>query len=54
MIVNGRKIFIIGTFIIVMAIVVVLCVGYFTEDKKTEYDGVLVINTSIDLKEEEG
>lgn len=54
MIVKGRKIFIIATFIIVTAIVVVLCVGYFAEDKKTEYDGVLAMESSIDLDEQEG
>ncbi len=54
MIVKGKKIIIIVTFIIITAIAVVLCVGYFTEDKKTEYDGVLAMESSIDLDEQEG
>jgi|LSQX01.2.fsa_nt_gb uncharacterized protein YpmB len=43
MIVKKRKIFIIATFIIITAIIVVLCVGYLTDEKKTEYDGTLAI-----------
>lgn len=42
MIIRKKRIFIITTFLIVTAIAVVLCVGYFTDDKKTEYDGTLV------------
>jgi hypothetical protein len=42
MIIRRKKILFITTFLIVTAIAVVLCVGYFTEDKKTEYDGTLV------------
>lgn len=43
MIVKKRKIFLIAIFLIVTAIVIVLCVGLFKEDKKTEYDGTLAI-----------
>ncbi|NLO10286.1 MAG: hypothetical protein GX129_10540 [Clostridiales bacterium] len=50
MIVKKRKIFIIATFLVIAAIAVVLCVGYFTEDKKTEFDGVLAINSLLDSK----
>lgn len=42
MIIRKKRIFLIATFLIVTAIVVVLCVGYFTDNGKTEYDGTLV------------
>lgn len=51
MLVRKKKIFIIATFLIVAAIAIVLCVGYFTDDKKTEYDGTLV---KFDVTEQEG
>jgi hypothetical protein len=50
MIVKKRKVFIIATFLLIMAIAVVLCVGYFTEDKKTEFDGVLALISIFDSK----
>lgn len=50
MIVKKRKIFIIATFLIITAIAVVLCVGYLTEDKKTDYNGTLVLYSSINSK----
>ncbi len=42
MIFRKKRIFLIATFLIVTAIAVVLCVGYFTKEKKTDYDGTLV------------
>lgn len=42
MVVKKRKVFLIATFLIIVAIVVVLFVGYFTGDKKNEYEGTLV------------
>lgn len=41
MLVKKRRMFLIATFIIVTAIAVVLYVGFFTKDEKTDYDGVL-------------
>lgn len=55
MIVKKRRIFILAAFLIITAVIVVLCVGYFTEDKKTEYDGVLAKIENTDRIEcEEG
>ena len=51
MIVKKRRIFVIATLLIVMAILVVLCVGYFTDDKLKEYDGTLVRMESVELAE---
>jgi hypothetical protein len=51
MLVRKKKTFIIATFLIVAAIAIVLCVGYFTEDKKNEYDGTLV---KFHVTEQEG
>lgn len=42
MVVKKRKVFLITTFLIIAAIVVVLFVGYFTGEKKVEYEGTLV------------
>lgn len=42
MLFKKRRIFIIATFLIITAIAVALCVGYLTEDKKSEYEGTLV------------
>lgn len=42
MVIRKRKLFFITTFIIIAAIAVVLFVGYFTGDKKIDYDGTLV------------
>lgn len=41
-VVKKQKVFLIATFLIIAAIVVVLFVGYFTGDKKKEYEGTLV------------
>jgi hypothetical protein len=49
--IRKKRIFIIATFLIVTAIAVVLCVGYFTEDEKTVYDGTLAW---IETNEQEG
>lgn len=51
MIVKRRRIFVIATLLLVTAIVVVLCVGYFTEDKKIQYDGTLVKIEKVELAE---
>jgi hypothetical protein len=51
MVVRRKRIFIIATFLLITAIAVVLYVGFFTEDKKTEYDGVLALNSSFELNE---
>jgi hypothetical protein len=37
-----KKVFWIAAFIVVAAIAIVLCVGYFTEGQATEFDGTLV------------
>lgn len=42
MIFRWKRIYIIATLLIVVAIAVVLCVGHFTEEEKTVYDGTLV------------
>ena len=42
MVIKRKKIIILTTILIVTAIAVVLCVGYFSADKKIEYDGILV------------
>lgn len=42
MTVKKKKIFLITTFIIITAVVIVLCVGYFTKNPISEYDGTLV------------
>ncbi|NLK99150.1 MAG: hypothetical protein GX271_00615 [Clostridiales bacterium] len=51
MIVKRRRIFIVATFLVVAAIAVVLCVGYFTEEKKTDYDGILAHIEYLELGE---
>jgi len=40
--VRKRRIFVIATFLIIAAIAVVLCVGFFADEKKKEIDGTLV------------
>lgn len=42
MLIKKRRLFFITTFIIIAAIAVVLFVGYYTGDKKIDYDGTLV------------
>lgn len=49
-----KRILLIATFLIITAIAVVLCIGYFTEEKKNEYDGILAINSSMASREWEG
>lgn len=48
--VKKRRIFLIATFLIVTAIAIVLCVGYFTEDKKTEYNGTLAMTENVEME----
>lgn len=50
MLIKKRRLLIITTFLIVTAIAVVLCVGYFTEDKKTEYNGTLAMTENVEME----
>lgn len=42
MLLKKRKLILVATFLIIAAIALVLFVGYFTGDKKYEYEGTLV------------
>ncbi len=42
MMLKKRRIFLLGAFLIIAALAVALWVGFFTGDKKSEYDGTLV------------
>ena len=42
MMLKKRRIFLLGAFLIIADLAVALWVGFFTGDKKSEYDGTLV------------
>ena len=42
MTVKKKKLFLITTFIVITAVVIVLCVGYLIKSPISEYDGTLV------------
>lgn len=42
------RLFVVATFLIIAAIVVVICVGFFTDNNKKELDGTLV-DTQIEM-----
>lgn len=46
MILKRKKLILITTFIIVTALAIVLCVGYFTKNMENEFDGTLVDNSN--------
>lgn len=42
-----KRYFLITTFIIVAVVAVILCVGFFAQNKANEFDGTLVYNSEI-------
>lgn len=42
-----KKVIFITTFIIIAAVVLVLCVGYFTQSPVNEFDGTLVYSNAF-------
>lgn len=42
MLIKRKKVVFIAMFFVIAAVAIVLCVGYFADSEKTEYDGTLV------------
>lgn len=45
--VKKMRLFIIATFLVIIAVVLVLCFGYYSDDKKAKVDGTLVLNDTV-------
>jgi len=45
--VKKMRLFIIATFLVIIAVVLVLCFGYYSDDKKGKVDGTLVSKDTV-------